>query len=172
MKKPVIIIVAVIYVASILLVGFFGVQAQFDNLTVYAEKIECINEDRKDAAGNELVKVEHKDAGWTQIKLYDFHQIYYEEAASFKIDWKVSPADVTNSEVRFSYDENEMFSVITESGPGQVQGTVKFHKYPENGVEVLTLNRINIKSADGSGAKTYVVITCIIKSTQEQGGNA
>lgn len=164
MKKPVIVIVAIIYVAAILLVGFFGVQAQFDNLTIYATKVECINENRYDAKGELLVEVvQHQEAGWTHIKLHDFRQIYYEEAASFKIDWRVTPTDVTNSEVRFTHEPDDSFSIVTESGGGKVQGTVNFNNFLDEGTEVHTLGRIYLKSADGNGAKTYITITCIAK---------
>ena len=44
MKKSVVILIALIYVASIALVGFLGLKAKSYNVIVYAESIEILND--------------------------------------------------------------------------------------------------------------------------------
>lgn len=176
MKKTVIVIVAVIYVVSIFFVGLFGIQAQFDNLIIYTTKIECVNRNRYDAKGQLLIDVipaTDKGVEGVNIKIYDFYQVFYEEGASFKIDWRVYPDDVTNSEVRFSHDENNFFYVVTENSPGRVQGTVKFGNedyIPKDSDFPITSPKISIKTADGSNVETYVKIICLIPALLQQGG--
>ncbi|MDR0934919.1 MAG: hypothetical protein LBM03_01265 [Erysipelotrichaceae bacterium] len=165
MKKAVITIVAIIYVAAILFVGFYGVNATFANVTVYVEKIECINEDRFDAVGNQIVKIVHdEENNTTKIQILDLEQIYYEEGASYKIDWKVYPEDATDKNVEFKYEENSRF-YIEGDGLGQIPGTVHFTLSEEDlAKKRITFNTITLQSVDGFKAKTYIEISCMIKS--------
>ena len=60
MKKSVIILIGIIYIASIFVVGFFGMQVKNYNVMVYIEDIECTNEGiRTETNGNKTLKFKY-----------------------------------------------------------------------------------------------------------------
>ena len=60
MKKSVIILIGIIYIASIFVVGFFGMKVKNYNVMVYIEDIECTNEGiRTEANGNKTLKFKY-----------------------------------------------------------------------------------------------------------------
>ena len=120
MKKSTIILIALIYVCSIVLVSFFGLNYKEFNKIVYATSIEVINKPDNymtDELGEEIkVYVVRKDAD-TGLR-------------QFQIEWRIEPAEsVTNKKVRFIYDENPNYT-IDENGlvtfnKGKVSVTIK-----------------------------------------------
>lgn len=174
MKKSVIVVIIIVYIASIFFVGFFGIAVQFANETIYVTAIQCINENRYDPLGNLLVEVNASDSetNTINIDIHDFTQIYNDEEQSLKIDWRVYPADATFKNVRFAYSSDEKrFYVDKDNDIGQVQGTVHFTPDSISTADELTvLSKITLQASDGHGAKTYVRIRYIIKENSSGGG--
>ena len=137
MKKATLMLIAVVYVASIVVISVLGLKSVVYNRVVPVQKIECINEpdENVDVAyqdGKKLIKVKYIDTN-TMIQLY----------------WRVLPDDATNKEVRFVYDRNSS-RVHFEKINGKENGLVFF-----SGKVVLN---VRIMAADGSRVYTEVVL--------------
>lgn len=137
MKKATLMLIAVVYVASIVVISVLGLKSVVYNRVVPVQKIECINEpdENVDVAyqdGKKLIKVKYIDTN-TMIQLY----------------WRVLPDDATNNEVRFVYDRNSS-RVHFEKINGKENGLVFF-----SGKVVLN---VRIMAADGSRVYTEVVL--------------
>lgn len=101
MKKSVIILIALIYVASIALVGFFGIKFKIFEEIVYPTGIELLNDDLESV---DDLKAEFGDAE------YDFD--YYTFATKvgnvykYQLEYKLLPENTTETTVYFSYDKD------------------------------------------------------------------
>ena len=130
MKKSVVIIIAIIYIASIALVSFFGLQYKSFKETVYTTDIKITNADIKiDPDTGEKYVVIRPDA---------------EGKRKYQILYDVSPDNATDKGVVFSYDEQNTSVEIDE------YGVVTFSKKGAVIVEVV--------AKDGSGAKDTIKI--------------
>lgn len=166
MKKSVIVVIIIVYIASIFFVGFFGIAVRFVGVTTYVTGVQCINESRNDQTGKPLIKVKNdEENNITHIQILDFMEIYKHEGQSLKIDWRVYPDYATEKGVNFEYNKEsslaEMFYVDEENGIGIVQGTVHFTEkaIPTDGKTKISLPEITLKAADGLGAFTRVKIS-------------
>lgn len=122
MKKSVVILIGVIYVAAIALVSFFGLQAKIYNEKVYVEKIEILNSGIKiDDQGNKYVTILPDENGDRR----------------YQIEYRVYPDDATTKTVSFDYDKQNKNVSVDENG------VVTFTK--KGAVTVL------ITATDGSG---------------------
>lgn len=89
MKKSVVIIIALIYIASIALVSFFGLQFKVFEEIVDVESIEITNEGQK-----------HSEQHGDYVVVKPNANGEYK----FQIRYRVFPDDATNTEVDFVYD--------------------------------------------------------------------
>ena len=101
MKKSVVILIALIYIASIALVSFFGLQFKVFNEIIYSSKIELLNEDIKiDKNGMPYALAEKGEDGiWR-----------------YQLSYRVHPDNVTNSAVTYSYDNQNNTVSVDENG--------------------------------------------------------
>lgn len=128
MKKSVVIIIALIYVASIALVSFFGLQFKVFEEVVSVERIEITNEGQK-----------------VSEQLGDYIVIYPNEKGErrVKIDYHVYPENASNAEVDFAYEQVDYatvdeYGVVTFTKPGVL--------------------KVRIISKDGSNAEDTILI--------------
>lgn len=139
MKKSVVMLILVIYVASVAVIGVFGMKSVLYDEKIYIEKITCINEEAKD--------VEETIDGRTvtiQRVIIDYKE---SEETTFWIQWRVFPEDASFRRVEFvSGNEN----VATVDG----QGIVRFIK---KGTVTIYINAL-----DGSKIQGIVNITAWI----------
>ena len=131
MKKSVIIAIFAIFLASIIAVGFFGMQQVVYNEIVYVNSITCINEEARDIGDYKIIQIQYKDGQVNGVQL----------------NYKVEPSNATNSKVKFVYDSTQTVADITDLG-------AVIFKRPG----VVT---IEIKSTDGSIASEKVKIIAI-----------
>lgn len=134
MKKSVAILIAVIYVTSVALVSFFGLQAKMYKDKVYVESIEILDPDGKikiDDEGNPYVTILPDENG----------------ERKYQIQYRVHPDDASNKTVSFDYDKQNTNVTIDENG------IVTFKK--KGSVIVY------IKATDGSGADAQLEITAL-----------
>ena len=97
MKKSVVILIAIIYISSVALVSFFGLQHKTFNEIIYVEKIEILNENYKlDQNGEKYITVRGEN--------------------KLQIDWRVYPDNATNKEVDFVYDTTNTKFTVDENG--------------------------------------------------------
>lgn len=97
MKKSVVILIALIYISSVALVSFFGLQHKTFNEIIYVEKIEILNENYKlDQNGEKYITIRGEN--------------------KLQIDWRVYPDNATNKEVDFVYDTTNTKFTVDENG--------------------------------------------------------
>jgi len=101
MKKSVVILIAIIYIASIALVSFFGLQFKVFDEVVYTNKIELLNEDIKINKNGEPYALAEKgeDGVWR-----------------YQLKYRVYPDNATNSAVIYSYDNLNNTVSVDENG--------------------------------------------------------
>ena len=129
MKKSVIILIGVIYIAAIALVSFFGLQAKIYNEKVYVERIEILNDYKVDDQGNKYIVFYPDENG----------------ERKFQINYRVYPDDASTKKVDFNYDTQNTNVTIDENG------VVTFKK---KGSVI-----VNITATDGSGVSEKIEIT-------------
>jgi len=136
MKKSVVMLILVIYVASVAVIGVFGTSIAFYDEKIYVEKITCINEEAKDAE----VTIDGRMMTIQKVVI-DYKE---SEETTFWIQWRVFPENATFRRVEFvSGNEN----VATVDG----QGIVRFVK---KGTVTIYINAL-----DGSKIQGIVKIT-------------
>ncbi len=135
MKKSVVILIAIIYIASIALVSFFGLQYQTFFETVYTDGIELLDDNIKVNKAGEKYVVISKDANGEY---------------SYQINYRVHPDNATNRDVHFGYDQEkaEQLSITVSE-----DGLVKFTRKGTITVTIIT--------ADGSGVSTTLKIYAV-----------
>lgn len=128
MKKSVVIIIALIYIASIALVSFFGLQFKVFEEVIPVERVEITNEGQKfvDSIGDYIV-ISPNEKGERR----------------FKIDYHVYPDDASNTEVDFAYEEIEgitvdEYGVVTFTKPGVLKVRV-IAKDGSNAEDTITI---------------------------------
>ena len=132
MKKSVVILIAVIYVAAIALVSFFGIRSELLEETVYVSGIEIVGDGvATSATGAKSVRVYLDENGHGE----------------YQLDWRVTPTNATNTKVVFNYDESKTYVTVDD------KGLVKFTR---PGVITVTLT-----PADGTVLSAPVQIKII-----------
>ena len=128
MKKSVVIIIALIYIASIALVSFFGLQFKVFEEVIPVERVEITNEGQKfvDSIGDYIV-ISPNEKGERR----------------FKIDYHVYPDNASNTEVDFAYEEIEgvtvdEYGVVTFTNPGVLKVRV-IAKDGSNAEDTITI---------------------------------
>jgi len=125
MKKSVVILILVIYLASVALVSFFGLQYKTFDEIIYTEKIEFLNDDIKTMDDGSLYAVVKQDES-TGLWVY-------------QIKYRVYPDNATNSEVEYIYDTQKpgvtvdtTTGVVTFEERGAIMVTIK----PKDGTDI------------------------------------
>ncbi len=128
MKKSVVILIALIYIAAIALVSFFGLQFKVFEEVIPVERVEITNEGQKysDTHGDYII-VTPNEKGERRIKL----------------DYHVYPDDASNTEVDFAYEQSHVasvdeYGVVTFTTPGML--------------------KVRIIAKDGSNAEDSILI--------------
>ena len=101
MKKSVVILIALIFIASVVSVSFFGLQFKTFDEVVYVESIEIFDEKMKVADTGEQYVVIRPDANGVR---------------QYQINYRVYPDNATDPGVTFAYDEQNTNVSIDENG--------------------------------------------------------
>ena len=102
MKKSVVVLIALIYILSIALVSFFGLQYKVFEEVIPVERIEILNEglDYHETWGNYVVISPDKETGeWR-----------------YQIQYRVYPDEATDNKVKFTYDTQNTVASVDENG--------------------------------------------------------
>lgn len=115
MKKSVIILIAIIYAASITLVTFFGLKySSHFTEEILVEKLEIINEG---------IRIDEAD-GSKYIILYPDE----EGKRTFQVEYSITPDDAHNKDVEFSLDGDvasvDENGLVTFNQPGRQGATL------------------------------------------------
>ena len=92
MKKSVVILIGVIYVAAIALVSFFGINPELLEETIYVSNVELVDDDIQISAGGSQYVVVYLDE---------------DGKAEYQLNWRVTPTNASNTKMKFSYDDKE-----------------------------------------------------------------
>lgn len=119
MKKSVIILILIIYIGSIVFVGFFGMKMVSYNPTVQPERIECINSDAKLVIPTDENDQPLEDEAYKNITLR------WAEGLQYQLEWRVYP-DNASQKVQFVYTSD--IATIDENGlvSFSKRGTITF----------------------------------------------
>lgn len=115
MKKSVVILIALIYVAAIAVVSFFGLQFKVFDEVVPVSEIKILNNDLKTLGDGTPYAVVRLDKNGR---------------AQFLIEYKVTPENASNTDVTFAYDKTSTVAsvdergLVTFTGPGFIKVTV------------------------------------------------
>lgn len=149
MKKSTLLIILLIYVASIFAINFFGMQIISYNKTSYITNIECRN--NKADYPNVLKFTDCRDTK-TEYDNADFKVVINSNRSNkYTIEVKITPEDPTDSTLIFSIDDD---SVATLS-VNKHSATVTF-----NSTDIETIN-VTIIAADSNSVKCVIEITAI-----------
>ena len=128
MKKSVVIIIALIYIASIALVSFFGLQYKVFDEVIPVERVEITNEGQKPSETHgDYIVIRPNEKGERR----------------FKIDYHVYPENASNTTVDFAYEQVDYatvdeYGVVTFTSPGVL--------------------KVRIIATDGSNAEDTITI--------------
>lgn len=95
MKKSVIIAILIVYIASILAVGFFGIKMKVYDENVYVSSIECLSDNYK--AYDEI----KKDGICGEIKVE-----FKEKGMRIDLVCRCNPSNATNQDLEYRFDES------------------------------------------------------------------
>ena len=130
MKKSVVILIALIFIASVVCVSFFGLKFKTFNEIVYVQSIEILDENLKtDDQGEKYVVIYPDEKG----------------ERKYQIKYRVHPDNATDDGVTFAYDQQNTAVTVDEDG------VVTFAKKGAVTVQII--------AKDGS-AKTSITIIC------------
>ena len=101
MKKSVVILIAIIYVAAIAVVSFFGLQFKVFNQVVPVSEIVIDNKD---------LKTEGSTTPYAIVKLGS------NGTAQYQIKCTVFPVEATDTGVKYAYDTQSTIASIDEKG--------------------------------------------------------
>ena len=176
MKKSVILVIAVIYIASIFIVGLLGIKMGLYNVTVYTEEIIYVPAGVLNVAkSDEIKKVYKKDGAngyyienvYSKDSGYDF-DVYIDEpfvkGKTFELKFQVRPDNVTKRGLEYAYDKSDktIYKVDEETGEQIGNGFVTV-TVNSDGNAVITFYdegtfNITVKPADGANVKLTVRI--------------
>ena len=135
MKKSVVILIAIIYVASIALVSFFGLQFKVFEEVVSVERVEITNPDQKESATlGSYVVITHDGKGEPR----------------YQIDYHVYPENATNTAVDFSFD-------ATPAGCAEIDefGVITFKNFEKGKYYTV---KVHVVATDGSNAEDTLTV--------------
>ena len=110
MKKSIILIIFVLYLASIVVIGFFGITISAYKTQIYATDIELMNDEIQ-----------------TSTVIGKYIELMYdpdgdEDVNVFFLKWRVLPEDTTNKNVDFIYNESKGLIEIDRFGIVKIKG--------------------------------------------------
>ena len=103
MKKSVVIVIALIYVAEIALVSFLGLNPKIYNQNVYVEKI-VVDSDHV------IEKYQGEDA------IYFLNEFKADGTRRVQLNCTVKPDDATNKKLNFVLESGNAFATVDENG--------------------------------------------------------
>lgn len=148
MNKATVILIAVIYVASIVFISLFGMRAIVYIEVVPVTRVECINTtDEKvtvyESNGTKVLSLPFTTPG-------EINQYGNAEGTYLQLYWRVYPDNASNKEVRFVYNTDLTRFEFVKDGEGNDLGLILF-----NGPTTFSLS---IMATDGTRVSDTILI--------------
>ena len=148
MKKSTLIVIAIIYIASIVVISVFGLKMVIWDVVIPVKSIECLNETDDVSTvtttddGKKFIKIKYGEPG-TLVNGVP-------QGTMLQLEWRVLPDNATNKKIRFVYN-NELTRVnFLKNDAGEELGLILF-----TGKVKLDLS---IVSTDGTRVTEDVVV--------------
>lgn len=150
MKKSTVILIAIIYVASIVVISVLGLKGRIYNEIYPVTAIECLNQsdrnteviDDYQGTGLKLIKVPFTEEGTIESGV--------PEGTMVQFVYRVLPDNATNKRVKFEYNETLTRIKFVKDEKGNDLGIALF-----SGTGIFY---INIVATDGTQVYTTVVV--------------
>ena len=192
MKKSVILLIIIVYVASVLMVGLLGVKMNFGEQIKYITQIEYVpdgelktetSEKKTYVSGTKRETVYASRYKVSDTEMYDVaigDNILYDEATgtfeavSFEIKFRTSPDDAKTKTLKFSFEEDKLYdkdknpngSISVEKDSKGDSLTVTFHKN-----DTVTFKVTPTVQGGGADVSLYVKITTVKKNKPSSSTN-
>lgn len=145
MKKATLIVIGIIYLASIVIISVFGLKSVIYNEVIPVTSIECLNETDENSTvtisdGKKLIKVPFTEPGDPETLT----------GTMVQLTWRVLPDNATTKNVRFVYDTNLTRVNFIKDDEGNELGLILFTG--------PTLLDVKIVSTDGTRVFEEVTI--------------
>ena len=145
MKKSILVLIVIAYIASIVIISVFGMKAVIYNEVIPVTKVECLNE------SDDKTTVKYSSDGIKRI------EIQYDEPGDpndltgtmIQLVWRVTPDNATKKEVTFVYDET-LENLTFVKRDGKDLGLILFSG--------KVYAKIKIMATDGSRVYTEVIV--------------
>lgn len=125
MKKTTTILIAIVFVASVAIISFFGMRIKVYNQIVPVTQIECLN--KNDEQLNIRVK-ESNNTTIIQTRFTTPADVVSQSGTMIQLYWRVLPDDATTKDVMFVYDKTNTRATIFKNENGEETGLVLFYK--------------------------------------------
>lgn len=149
MKKSTLIMIALIYVASIVIISVFGLKAVVYDEVIPVTKIECLNEtDEKttvkvDSKGKKLITIDYTEPG-DEVTL---------TGTMVQLFWRVLPDNATTKDVRFVYNTELARVKFVKNNEGKELGLILFTGKVKLDVQIVSTD----------GTRVYQDVTIWVK---------
>lgn len=147
MKKATLIIIGLIYVASIVIVSMFGLNAIVYKKNIPVLSIECVNE----TIGQVYVD-DSKEKKVIRITFTEPGDLESLTGTILQLEFRVLPDDASDKSVRYVYAREKYPHVKFHQIDGVETGAIVFEK--------PAMFTLTIIANDNSGASTEVLISC------------
>ena len=144
MKKSTLIMIAIVYIASIVIISIFGMKSVVYNEVIPVTKIECLNvtDDKTEVeydGDTNVISVQYKRPGNAEIL----------SGTMVQLSWRVLPDNASNKKVKFVHNQTTRAEFVKDEAGNEV-GLILF-----TGKVVLN---IKIMSTDGTQVFEEIVV--------------
>ena len=144
MKKSTLIMIAIVYIASIVVISIFGMKSVVYNEVIPVTKIECLNvtDDKTEVeydGDTKVISVQYKKPGNAENLT----------GTMVQLSWRVLPDNASNKKVKFVYNQTTRAEFVKDEAGNEV-GLILF-----TGKVVLN---IKIMSTDGTQVFEEIVV--------------
>lgn len=155
MKKTNIIIIAVICIASVALISFFGTEATVLDPTVVVTEVTCLNESTNSVEVREAYNNDGSEYTYIILTYTTDGDPVSLTGTMLQLEWRVAPDNATTQDIMFVYSPNDCVTFYTD-GTGRETGLIFFH-----GIDGTLLLNVKIQSTDGT--KVYADVKILVK---------
>lgn len=124
MKKSTLMVIGIIYIASIVVISVFGLKTVIWDVVIPVKSIECLN------TSDDRSAVEETDDGKKFIKIKYGEPGVIEDGVPkgtmLQLLWRVLPDNATTKEVRFVYNQELTRVNFVKNNDGQELGLILF----------------------------------------------
>lgn len=157
MKKSVLIVIAIIYVVSIVAINFFGMKVSVYNQKINVTEILCLNKTNEDKniTVNEYTSIEGEKRKSITIVFDKAANKNTMQGTMLQLETRVFPDNATKKELSYTASDNENIEFFTDES-GKQTGLILFYG-PTRYFDVV------IRATDNSNVSLTVKVKAAVK---------